>query len=287
MTTAQAIKSGQLFIVATPIGNQDDITLRALSILKSVDFIIAEDTRHSASLCHHLGIHKPMTSLHSFNELNKSQQLIDSIQQGQTAALISDAGTPLISDPGFPLVKLAREQGVQVIPIPGANALITALSAAGIPCDSFSFGGFLPAKQAARQQQLEEWAQWRHTLVFYESKHRIEDCLQDIAVVFGDLVQVVLVKELTKLFEHFQYGTPSQLIEWLRADANHGKGEFVLILPPRPMPLDQTPLRHALTILLAELPLKQAVKLAVSLTGENKNSVYELALELKAKDDQS
>ena len=281
MTDAGARTAGTLYIVATPIGNREDISFRALSTLQSVDFILAEDTRHSKQLLTLLGIKKPLVSLHAHNEANKSEHIIEKLRQGQSCALISDAGTPLINDPGFPLVCLARTQQIQVVPIPGACALITALSAAGVPCDTFTFCGFLPAKQTARRHKLESLLHTEHTLVFYESTHRIIDAIDDIAHVFGANCEIVLAKELTKTFERFIAGNCSEVKEWLLVE-NHAKGEFVLIIPPRVIAKETNTQEHLLTVLLAELPLKQAVKIACQLTDANKNDLYKIALALQS-----
>ncbi len=277
-----ATTMGILYIVATPIGNRDDITLRALTVLQSVDTILAEDTRHSMQLLTFLGIKKPLVSLHAHNEANRSNAIIDALKQGKSFALISDAGTPLISDPGYPLVKLAQSHGITVVPIPGACAVIAALSAAGVPCDTFSFFGFLPAKQAARLSKLKSLQTIEHTLVFYESTHRIVESIDDIATVFGEASELVLAKELTKTFERFVSGGCLNVKAWLLADRGHCKGEFVLIIPPRVLQVPvHTETTRLLRILLAELPLKQAVKIAARLTRENKNEVYTLALALQ------
>lgn len=281
MVKSSATFVGILYIVATPIGNRDDISLRALDILKSVDSILAEDTRHSAQLLNALGIHKPLESLHAHNESDKSERIIEALEQGRTYALISDAGTPLISDPGFPLVRRAREKQIPVVPIPGACALITALSAAGVACDSFTFLGFLPAKQKARRSKFESLKASEHTLVFYESTHRIVDCIDDLIEVYGQAYRFVLAKELTKAFERFISGTGQEIKDWLLAEAGHSKGEFVLILPANPAEnsMNQHE-KETLAILLSELPLKQAVKIASLLTKINKNELYKLALDL-------
>ncbi|PJD93396.1 MAG: 16S rRNA (cytidine(1402)-2'-O)-methyltransferase [Legionella sp.] len=278
MTEAQA--TGTLYIVATPIGNKEDISYRALKTLAAVDLILAEDTRHSLPLLTSLGIKKPLQSLHAHNEQEKSQQVLAALKQGKHIALISDAGTPLISDPGYPLVRQAREHNITITPIPGCCALITALSAAGVPCDTFTFCGFLPAKQQARQKQLQHLKNIAHTLVFYESTHRIEDCINDIAFCFGEACELVLAKELTKTFEYFISGTPNEVQSWLQAEAGRKKGEFVVILTPRTIKEEQQEER-ILKLLLAELPLKQAVSLACQLTGMHKNTLYELALTIK------
>ncbi|KTD62429.1 16S rRNA (cytidine(1402)-2'-O)-methyltransferase [Legionella shakespearei] len=282
MTNSLATGIGTLYIVATPIGNKDDITLRALATLKSVDMILAEDTRHSLQLLTALGIKNNLSSLHAHNEGDKSKHIIEQILAGKSIALISDAGTPLISDPGFPLVKLARMNQIPVVPIPGASALITALSAAGVPCDSFIFSGFLPAKHAARKSKLTSLQEQSHTLVFYESTHRIVECLDDVAEVYGSDCHIVLAKELTKTFERFISGTVSEVKDWLLSDPGHIKGEFVLIIPPCSDPVDKNPHTELLSILLQELPLKQAVSLACKITNGNKNDLYEAALRLKA-----
>lgn len=281
MGNSLATDKGTLYVVATPIGNREDITLRALSILKSVDLILAEDTRHSAQLLTSLGIKNNISSLHSFNEHDKSKLIIEKLCAGKSIALISDAGTPLICDPGFPLVKLARQYGVVVSPIPGPCALIAALSAAGVPCDSFLFIGFLPAKQKARLEKLNSLKEEEHTLIFYESTHRISDCLADLALVYGPSIEIVLCKELTKTFERFIAGTVVEVIEWLKIDSNHLKGEFALIIPQGTKVKEQGDDERVLQILLDSLPLKQAIDIAVKLTNSNKNQLYKLALTLK------
>ena len=281
MTDASARTAGTLYIVATPIGNREDISFRALSTLQSVDIILAEDTRHSMQLLTALGVKKPLVSLHAHNESNKSEQIIAKLLQGQSCALISDAGTPLINDPGYPLVCLARSKRIAVVPIPGACALITALSAAGVPSDTFTFCGFLPAKQTARRQKLNSLLSSTHTLVFYESTHRIVESIDDIAHVFGETCQLVMAKELTKTFERFVAGNCTEVKDWLLADNHHIKGEFVLIIPPRIIAKETLAHEHILTVLLTELPLKQAVKIACQLTDANKNDLYKIALALQ------
>lgn len=280
MTNPLATGTGTLFIVATPIGNRDDITLRALQVLKSVDLILAEDTRHSLQLLTALGIKNNISSLHAHNEGDKSKHIIEQLLTGQSVALISDAGTPLISDPGYPLVKLARQHQISVTPIPGASALIAALSAAGVPCDSFIFVGFLPAKQVARKNKLEALREEPHTVVFYESTHRIVECLEDINTVYGESCEIVLAKELTKSFERFEAGAVQSVQQWLLADPGHVKGEFVVIIPPRTL-VEAESHQELLSILLQELPLKQAVSLAAKITKANKNELYDTALKLK------
>lgn len=279
MTISQA--TGTLFIVPTPIGNREDITLRALHILQSVDFILAEDTRHSLPLLQDLGIKKPLIALHAHNENTKTESLIEQLLQGFSMALISDAGTPLISDPGYPLVKAARDRDIIVTPLPGPCALITALSGAGIPCDTFTFGGFLPAKTTARKKRLQSLSLLNETLVFYESTHRVKESIADIGSVFGEDCGLVLAKELTKSFERFVSGTVLDVKHWLDEKEVHTRGEFVLIIPPRPVKPETDKVQEILKILLTELPVKQAVKITALLTDENKNSIYKMALEAK------
>ncbi|RAP37421.1 16S rRNA (cytidine(1402)-2'-O)-methyltransferase [Legionella quinlivanii] len=280
MTNSSATVPGTLYIVATPIGNLQDISLRAVETLKQVDGILAEDTRHSGQLCHALGIEKPLISLHEHNESSKAEQVLAWLQSGKSYALISDAGTPLISDPGFVLVRLLREQLIPVVPVPGCCALITALSASGIPCDTFSFLGFLPAKSKARKDRLEEMKMRSETLVVYESTHRIIDSLHDIAEVYGSDYRLVLAKELTKTYEHFEQGSAEHIIAWLQSESGRSKGEFVLLFPPlsQEKTTDDTQL---LKILLEELPLKQAVKIASRISKTSKNELYQLALRLQ------
>lgn len=281
MIQTSARNAGYLYIVATPIGNREDISLRALQVLQTVDAILAEDTRHSGQLLTTHGIKKPLISLHAHNEEQKSITIIQEILAGKTFALISDAGTPLISDPGFPLVKQAREHEITVIPIPGACAFIAALSAAGVPCDTFTFAGFLPAKSSTRQQKLHDFLTINHTLVFYESTHRIVDCIEDINHVFGEDCELVLVKELTKTFERFVSGNSQKIKNWLTVDEAHQKGEFILIIPPRKITKSKPNHEELLITLLNELPLKQAVKIASKITQEPKNMLYKLALDLE------
>ncbi|HHF0573436.1 TPA: 16S rRNA (cytidine(1402)-2'-O)-methyltransferase, partial [Legionella anisa] len=283
MTNSLATDIGTLYIVATPIGNREDITFRALEVLKSVDFILAEDTRHSVQLLTSLGIKNNLESLHAHNENDKSKHIIEELLTGKSVALISDAGTPLISDPGFLLVKLARQHHIPVIPVPGACALITALCAAGIPCDSFLFLGFLPSKQQARKIKLEALRAEPHTLIFYESTHRILECLDDIGEIYGQTCEIVLAKELTKTFERFITGTLLEVKNWLLAEPAHVKGEFVLLIPPRPTTPEPDTHEKLLKVLLDELPLKQAVAIACKLSNGSKNELYEKALALKNK----
>lgn len=280
MDKSSATVSGCLYVVATPIGNRDDISLRAINTLKAVDVIIAEDTRHSRPLLNNLGIQKPLRSLHLHNEHEKTDDIIQALLEGKTFALISDAGTPLISDPGFPLIRQARDKGISVIPIPGACALIAALCASGVPCERFFFAGFLPAKTHARQEELKALKAMEHTVVIYESTHRIQDCLMDIQAIYGHAYSFVVAKELSKKFEHFIHASSEEILGWLLADKAHANGEFVFILPPCKSQ-SQHEAEHILQVLLAELPLKQAVRIASCLTKIAKNELYTLALSLQ------
>ena len=273
-----------LYVVATPIGNLNDISLRALSVLASVDVVAAEHVQNSKHLLSHHTIHTRLIALHQHNEAAVAHQISTFLAQGKSAALISDAGTPAISDPGAVLVRQVREQGFPVIPIPGANAAICALSAAGIIHPHFLFYGFLPAKTSQRQQALKTLAALPYTLVFYEAPHRIRASLHDMAAVLGSERQLTIARELTKLFETIHQCRLDEAIAWLEADAHRKKGEFVILVSGAPAP-DSTEIseqtRNTLTLLLAELPLKQAVKLAADISGENKKALYQLALSLK------
>lgn len=269
---------GILYIVSTPIGNLQDITHRAISTLKSVDLILAEDTRHSGQLCKHYNIEKPLLSLHDHNEAKQSELVLNKLEQGQSLALVSDAGTPLIADPGFILVRMARARGIRVVPVPGCSAVITALSASGLPCDRFRFEGFLPAKSPLRQKTLKTFLHCEETVVVYESTHRILDCLGDIVDIFGAEYRFVLAKELTKTFETFIQDEAATILQWLKAVPEHKKGEFVLIFPPEKLQEKPDESDRILAILLQELPLKQAVKIAGLVTNISKNILYQKAL---------
>lgn len=285
MIANSATITGTLFVVATPIGNRNDISLRALEILKSVDMILAEDTRHTLQLLNFYGIKNSISSLHEHNEKDKVNEILDKIEFGSSFALVSDAGTPLISDPGYSLVSNARKRGIMVVPIPGACAFVTAMQAAGVTCDSFSFFGFLPAKSSARVAKLQDLSRIAHTLIIYESTHRICDCLKDICQVFGEETQVVLCKELTKTYERFVNATAIEVLNWLQSDGQNIKGEFVLIIPSR---VFRDEINEDFTILYElqkELPLNQAVKLAAKIMGKSKNELYKIALDYaKCKD---
>ncbi len=269
---------GSLYIVATPIGNLGDITMRAIATLKSVDLIAAEDTRHSKKLLMHLSIQKPLVALHDFNEREKSKALLKHLEQGKSIALISDAGTPLISDPGYHLVALVRAAGVKVVPIPGPCALIAALSASGLPTDKFIFEGFLTAKKTARQKRLEELQDETRTLIFYESTHRLMSTLKDMEQIFGSEREIVLAKELTKSYETILKTNIPALLIWLAEDSARQQGEFVLLVRGAVLEkneIDSEAVR-VLNILRAELSHKQAVVLTAQITGASKNQLYDL-----------
>lgn len=269
-----------LYIVATPIGNLDDITLRAINTLKQVDLIAAEDTRHSGLLLQHLGIKAKLFALHDHNEQEKSQLLIEKLKSGLSIALISDAGTPLINDPGYHLVKACRENNINVVPIPGACAAIAALSVAGLPSDRFSYEGFLPAKAKARQDYLTTLIDEPRTMIFYESTHRLLDTLHDMQTIWGSDRQIVLAKELTKTWETIVHFSIKDLIEWLEEDSNRQKGEFVLIAEGVSKTDDVIDAKaiNTLKLLLNELPLKKAAAITAEIYGLKKNQLYQLGL---------
>jgi 16S rRNA (cytidine1402-2'-O)-methyltransferase len=280
-------QQGILYVVATPIGNLADITLRAIETLKQVDAVAAEDTRHSAGLLNHFGISKKMIAVHEHNEQQSAQALLQRIQAGESVALITDAGTPGISDPGAIVVDVLRQHGVKVVPVPGVSAVITALSASGITQNGFLFVGFLPASGSQRRKQLESLKEQVSTLVFYEAPHRIIDCIVDLANVLGGERRITVARELTKTFETFHRCSLSQAKRWLESDLNQQRGEFVLLVEAAPVKetaLVSEEAARVLRLLLAELPLKQAVKLAVEITNTKKNDLYELALSLKQLD---
>jgi len=276
------VSPGTLYLVATPIGNLADITQRAISVLDQVDVIAAEDTRHSQRLLSHLCIKTKLLSYHEHNEEQITPRLLDELESGKSIALISDAGTPLISDPGYRLVMQAHDRDVKIVPVPGVCAAIAALSAAGLATDSFAFEGFPPAKQGARLQFFEPLAKQQRTMIFYVSCHRIIDTLKDMQTIFGEDRRVTFARELTKTFETIKRMTLSDLIPWVEADLNQRKGEIVVIVEgAAEAKADASQVDHFLSILLAELPVKQSVALVVKMTGENKNDIYKRALELK------
>jgi 16S rRNA (cytidine1402-2'-O)-methyltransferase len=275
--------SGTLYIVATPIGNLDDITFRAIDTLKSVDLILAEDTRHSKTLINHHDISTPMRAFHEHNEQHKSAEVIEALLSGQNMALISDAGTPLISDPGYVLVREAKQAGVMVSPIPGPSAMISAMSAAGIATDRFGFFGFLPNKQTARVKAIQAISHTNQTVIFYESPKRILECTKDMLSVLGNQRIVCLAKELTKSFETIKTDTLPTLLDYLQSDATHQKGEFVILISA----IDkdnrvegEEQLDKILPILLAEMGTSKAAKLAAKITGIDKKHCYQRAIDL-------
>ena len=281
------MSKGVLFIVATPLGNLGDMTPRAVETLAQVQVIAAEDTRHSLPLLRHFGIVTPCIALHDHNERERSAELIIRLQAGENIALISDAGTPLISDPGYHLVRAAREQGVRVVPIPGPSALIAALSVSGLPTDRFIFEGFLPAKSAARQQRLEALRIEARTMIFFESGHRITESLNDMAHILGLDRLGVVARELTKIFETIQSDTLGGLCLWVQADPHQQKGEFVVLVQGAVHAEGaetDAEAERIVRILLEELPVKQASALAAKITGQKKNFLYSMALKMVGDD---
>ena len=271
------MSSPRLYVVATPIGNLGDLSPRAQQILAEVDLIAAEDTRHSGKLLQHFNIKANLISVHDHNERQRASLIIDRLAAGESVALVSDAGTPIISDPGFVLVRAVKEAGFEVSPVPGCCAFVAALSASGMPSDRFSFIGFLPAKSGARVKVLEALADRQETLIFYESTHRIVDSLKDMAQALGDQRRVCVARELTKTFETIHTDTLGAVIEWMLADANQQRGEFVVIVEgaaPVETLLTQDAIR-VLELLAAELPPKKAAALAADITGANKKELYQ------------
>ncbi len=275
--------SGELYIVATPIGNLDDITLRAIEVLRQVDLVAAEDTRHSQRLLAHLGLRKKMLSLHEHNERERCDQIIRQLQNGQQIALISDAGTPLISDPGYPLLQAVIDAGLKVTPVPGVSSIITALSAAGVPTDHFCFHGFLAHKNADRLSRLKALSLLTGTQILLESTHRIERLLQQINDIMP-ACQVVLAKELTKRHEQFLRGSAQQLLQMFAGDAALMKGEFVVLLHQSELRMQADSVKldneRLLELLMAEMPLKKAVRIATEISGSKKNELYRQALQI-------
>ena len=285
-TAADGERRGRLYVVATPIGNLEDITARARRILSEVDLIAAEDTRHSARLLNALGIDTPRVSLHEFNEASRAPGLVRRMRNGASIALISDAGTPLISDPGFRLIQLAGRAGIEVAPVPGACALVAALSAGGIPGDRFSFEGFLPPARGRRRDRLAELSREQRTLVFYESPRRVLDTVRDLAELFGARRRAALCRELTKRFETIETASLGDLVEWLDADPNRTRGEFVLVVSgaaPRAAKHSCRPeWVQAVRELRAYLPLKRAARIIADVTGASAQALYRDASERDA-----
>ena len=275
--------SGSLFVVATPIGNLGDMVPRALEILQSADLICAEDTRHSGRLMQHFGIRTPLVSYHEHSSATEQERILSVLRQGGTVALISDAGTPLISDPGFDLIRAARREKLAVLPVPGPCAAIAALSVAGMATDRFVFEGFLPAKSAARRARLELMVTQRSSLVFYESPHRILDSLRDMAAVLGGAREAFFAREMTKAYETYLLDTLDGLCERVADDADQRRGEIVVVVSGAGDALEdavQQEGERVLRVLLGELPVKQAAALAARITGDSKNRLYQRALQL-------
>lgn len=275
-----SVAGGILYIVPTPIGNLADMVPRAIDILQTADVIAAEDTRHSGRLMQYFQIDTPMVTYHDHSDENKLQMLISRLCAGERVALISDAGTPLVSDPGYRLVMEARKAGVTVVPVPGACAAIAALSASGLPSDRFTFAGFPPAKSGARQSFFKELSVATHTLILYESPHRIVASLADIASVFGDHREMVLAREISKTFETFLCGTVEQVRAMVEADHNQQKGEIVLLLRGAEKvegvaELDEPAQLLMRSLLDESLSVKQASNIAAKLTGIKKKVLYD------------
>lgn len=277
---AHEVRPGCLYVVATPIGNLGDLAPRALRVLTQVTRIAAEDTRNTATLLTHFGVRTPMLALHDHNEERIAASIVESLQRGESVALVSDAGTPLISDPGFSLVRAARAAGCEVIAVPGACAAIAALSIAGLPSDSFLFAGFLPQKSGTRRERIQQLAREPRSVIVYEASHRIADCAKDLAELLGAR-RVFLAREISKRFEQSVLCEARALPAWIAADANRERGEFVLVIEAAAN-VDASLLEaeKVLKILLGELPAARAAKVAASLTGLRKNELYELALKI-------
>lgn len=276
-----SIEAGTLYVVATPIGNLNDISVRALEILAKVDRVAAEDTRRTRHLLTHFGIRQKLHALHDHNEASQLAPLLDHLRNGETLALVSDAGTPLISDPGFRLVRGARLAGIRVSPIPGASSIMAALSAAGLPADRFVFEGFLNARPTARQARLAQLAQESRTLVFFESCHRIAETMTDLMAAFGDQREAVIGRELTKLHEEFQLRTLGGLQAWIESHPERRRGEFVIMVcgaaAQAPEALDPE-VQRVLALLLAELPPARAATVAARITGCSRKALYAIAI---------
>ena len=274
--------SSALYVVPTPLGNLGDMTQRAIEVLRQVSWVAAEDTRHSAPLLKQYGCSARMLAAHEHNEEAAAQQVIARLSEGEAVALVSDAGTPAVSDPGARLVARVRAAGFRVIPLPGACAAVTALSAAGLTESHFLFYGFLPARTKQREEALRELSALPYALVFYEAPHRILEAVASLALVLGSQRTLVLARELTKMFETIHSCPLGEAHDWLLADSNRQRGEFVLLVSAAPELADEGEGERVLKLLLDEgLPVKQAAKLAHAITGMAKNALYELALRLK------
>jgi 16S rRNA (cytidine1402-2'-O)-methyltransferase len=279
----QSYPTATLYVVATPIGNVTDITLRALHLLALADVVACEDTRKTGALLNRFGMNKQMLAAHQHNEREVAGKLIARLQAGERVALVSDAGTPAVSDPGARIVDAVRAAGLRVVPLPGPSAAVAALSAAGLVNDRFYFVGFLPTKARQRETELAALARLPATLVFYEAPHRIDECVQALAEAFEPARQVVFARELTKLFEEIHRCPLGEAMAWVKADANRERGEFVVLVEGAPPATDEADAEadRILRILLAECPVKQAAGLAAQITGAKKNALYERALRMK------
>jgi 16S rRNA (cytidine1402-2'-O)-methyltransferase len=278
-----SIIKGALYIVATPIGNLDDLSPRAKKVLNNVDLIVAEDTRHSKPMLNQFGIQTKISAYHDHNEREQTPVLIEQLRAGASIALISDAGTPLICDPGYHLLLAAHAEKIKVIPIPGPSALISALSVAGFSSEKFIFEGYLPARKTARRQRLQELKTETRTLVFYEAPHRILASIEDAIICYGDERQAVVAKEITKLHENIQRGTLNELMDWLHSDKDLTKGEFVVVVQgDTSSQFDTQEASRILKILLADHSVKEAAKLTSEIMQGNRNDIYKLAMKLKA-----
>ena len=276
-------ESPALYVVPTPLGNLSDMTPRGIEVLRQVGWIACEDTRHSAPLLRHFGIEARLLAAHEHNEESAAQQIVSRLNAGESVALISDAGTPAVSDPGARIVARVREAGYRIVPLPGPCAAITALSASGLIEPHFLFYGFLPAKAKQRENALRELAALPYTLVFYEAPHRVVDTVDALLAIFGTARTLVLARELTKLFETIHACPLGEAPEWLREDTNRQRGEFVLMVSGALPSADEGDAERVLQLLLDEgLPVKQAARLAHGITGVAKNTLYDLALRLKS-----
>jgi 16S rRNA (cytidine1402-2'-O)-methyltransferase len=285
MSAESAVVPGTLYVVATPIGNLGDLGARAREVLSRVQLIAAEDTRHTRQMLQAFGIDTALTSLHEHNEMQKSETLITRLLAGDAIALVSDAGTPLISDPGFDLVANARARGISIAVVPGPCAAIAALSIAGLPTDRFVFEGFLPAKSAARVSRLRELASERRTMIFYEAPHRLLEVLRDMSTELGAERAASVSRELTKRFETTYTGTLAQLSEIAEKNADMSRGEIVLVVSGNPVEVSAQSFNadQLLRTLLEELPPSQAAKVAAKLTGEKRSDLYARATQLSGK----
>jgi 16S rRNA (cytidine1402-2'-O)-methyltransferase len=279
---------GRLYVVATPIGNLGDFSPRAAETLRACSLIAAEDTRHTGALLHHFGIATPLVSLHDHNERQRSPELVARMRSGESIALVSDAGTPVISDPGYELVGAAAAAGLEILAIPGPCAALAAISIAALPTDRFCFEGFLPARGAARRKRLQALASEARTLVFYESPHRVRETLEDCRDCFGAARRAAVARELTKIHERLYRGSLAELCARARADADFVRGEIVIVIEgtaPAQAEPDGAELDRVLALLLAELPLKQAARIAARILGVRDNEAYKRALKLKRPSD--